>query len=173
MEHMRQWMGSLGITNFQGADILRQVRMVATAYDTVLTARMQDVRLTPQRWWVLMRMLAEEEHGGGSINPTQLSRAHNLSKNTISAHLRALEDAGLIERALDHDDRRQFNMHLTQAGRELVRAATPDHIELLNNLVADLEDEERRELVVLLHKLHLSILRRSSPEALGAAAEGF
>ncbi len=57
-----------------------------------------ETPLSPHRWRVLFRIWLEEQQGFLTVNPTQLSRAHQVSKNTISDHLRALEDGGLIAR---------------------------------------------------------------------------
>jgi DNA-binding MarR family transcriptional regulator len=99
----------------------------------------------------------EERCGTSAVSPTQLSKAQNVSKNTISAHLRALEEQGLIIRELDAADRRQFRIRLSDAGRTLVRASIPGHIEFMNDLLAGLDADEVAQLQGLLEKLIRSL----------------
>ena len=110
------------------------------------------------RWVLLFRLLAEERSGcGEGISPTHLSQRQNVSKNTISVLLRGLEEQGLIERALVPDDRRAFQIRLTDAGRTLVETTAPAHIAFLNAVAAGLTAEENAQLIELLQKLHRSL----------------
>lgn len=82
---------------------------------------MRTEQISEQRWRLLLRLLLEEQHGNPHVNPTHLANTQQVSKNTISSLLRSLEEQRLIERTLDQDDRRQFHIRLTEAGRQLVR----------------------------------------------------
>ncbi len=105
-----------------------------------------------------LRLYMEEKRTGGGVSPSYLSNTQNVSRNTISALLRSLEDQGLILRTLDPDDRRQFNIQLSEAGRELVINSTPTHVNFLNQIIADLSSEEQNQLADLLVKLHGSLI---------------
>jgi DNA-binding MarR family transcriptional regulator len=113
---------------------------------------------------MLLRLWIEEEMGGESLSPTQLSHAQKLSKNTVSAHLRSLEEQALIERELDADDLRQFRIRLTAQGRDLVQQSTPGHMTFLNDLTAELAPNEIETLQILLQKLHGSLMRHTQLE---------
>jgi DNA-binding MarR family transcriptional regulator len=102
----------------------------------------------------MMRLLVEEEMGNPEgVTPTVLSHFQRVSKNTVSALLRGLEEQGLIQRDLDPADLRVFRIQLTNAGRELVLKTTPRRIEWINELLGGLEPEERVQLAALLEKL--------------------
>ena len=62
------------------------------------------------------------------VRATDLTDATALDLSTISRHLRGLEDAGLLTRSADPDDRRASLLTVTDAGRvflaEAVRART-------------------------------------------------
>ncbi|MFN3331620.1 MAG: MarR family winged helix-turn-helix transcriptional regulator, partial [Caldilinea sp.] len=109
------------------------------------------------RWRILLRLWLEEQMGCGAVNPTHLSRTQHVSKNTISEHLRTLEEDGLVERELDQNDRRQFRIHLTDAGRTLVRDLTPAYAQLLNQMLTAFTAEETAQLQHLLGKLHATL----------------
>ena len=126
--------------------------------------------LSGPRWGLLMRLHLEEARGNcDGITPTALSRVQSVSKNTISALLRGLEDQGLIQRALDPQDRRLFRIQLTPHGREVVRQEAPARVQHLNRLAQSLTDSERQELADLLWKLFSSIYK-NCPQFLASRA---
>ena len=150
----QQMLAAADVENTDGLDVLRLVRAVNFAFDSALTDALRDDTLTAPRWYLLLRLWLEEQAGNPGVNPTHLSRMQHVSKNTISDHLRSLEEAGLIERELDQDDRRQFIIRLTAAGRDAVRISIPGHMRTMNTLIAALTLDETRQLLDLLAKLH-------------------
>ena len=157
-DSLRKFMECYGVAETHGVEIFGLVRQIAQTYDTILNEQMRDEQLTPQRWRLLTRMFVEEQAGVSSISPTHLSRANSLSKNTISAHLRALEESEMIERELDASDLRQFKIRLTDRARQLISNSTPGHLRFLNELADALTPAETGEFLRLLHKLHRSLV---------------
>ncbi len=151
-------MAEHGITETHGVDVLRMISMLANAYDVIVQAHMRAENLSAPRWRLLLHLYAAELRGETTISPTQLSRFQNVTKNTISALLRSLEEDGLIERELDRHDRRQFHIRLSSAGRDLLRSSTPGHVAYLNHLLSDLAPAEIDQLRALLEKLHGSLV---------------
>ncbi|MBX2996913.1 MAG: MarR family transcriptional regulator [Caldilineaceae bacterium] len=160
----------LGVSQMHGVELLRLIKMAASAYDAALAERMRKEDLSAPRWRILLRLWGEEEAGCPSLSPTQLSQAQKLSKNTVSAHLRSLEEQELIERELDAEDLRQFKIRLTARGRDLVRQITPGHMLFLNDLTVDLSPHEIESLQILLQKLHGSLIRHANLEGCAADA---
>lgn len=154
-----QAMRNLGIQDVHGVELLRLVKMTANAYDTVTSERMRTQNLSAPRWRLLLRLWMEEHGGCATLSPTQLSQTQKISKNTVSAHLRSLEEQGLIERTLDPDDLRQFRIRLSAQGRSLVEHSTPGHMAFLNSLADDLAPAEIEQLQTLLQKLYSSLMR--------------
>lgn len=91
------------------------------------------------------------------LNPTTLSHAHRVSKNTISALVRGLEEQGLVQRNLEPTDFRKFRIQLTDTGRELITKSGPGRVEKYNQLAKHMTLEERNQLINLLIKLHHSL----------------
>jgi DNA-binding MarR family transcriptional regulator len=159
-EHLRRHLcGLTGRTDLSGVEIANWVRRIATQYDTLGAPE-----LSGPRWGLLMRLLVEEELGNAGVTPTYLSRCQNVSKNTISALLRGLEEHGLVDRQLDAADRRIFRIQLTPAGRALALKTGPERAHMLNRMVSGLEPEERQQLLGLLEKLHRCMLAITTPE---------
>ncbi len=149
---------TVGDVDTGGLELARLVKMVANLYDVMNDEHLRAADLSGPRLRLLMRLWAEEAHGiTQGTAPTYLSRSQNVSKNTISALLRGLEDQGLIERTLCTEDRRSFRIHLTDAGRRLVQATAPDYLAFLNHLAAGLTAPERQQLIGLLQKLYRSL----------------
>lgn len=147
-----------GVAGAHGFEVLRLVRAVDHIYDRLLYEVTRDGPVTVPRWRILLRLWIEEQLGQGAVNPTHLSRTQQVAKNTISDHLRALEESGLIERELDQEDRRQFKIHLTEAGRAIVQEYTPVHARYLNQPLACFAPQEIAQLQQLLSKLHTALL---------------
>ena len=161
-ERFAQLMAEHGITDMHGVEVMRQVRRIAGAYDVIVEAQTREENLSAPRWRLLLQLYMAELAGAASVSPTQMSKFQNVSKNTVSSLLRSLEDQGLIERDLDRDDRRQFHIRLSAAGRELIRCTTPNHIAYLNGLVTDLSPSDIATLSELLQKLHVSLMRHGN-----------
>lgn len=141
------------MAHVHGMEILRLVKVCAGAYDRILGERMRDEETTLPQWRILIRLYLAERNDQAALSPTDLAHSQCLSKNTISAHLRALEESRLIERQLDPDDLRAFRICLTPDSRELIRASIPLHFEFLNDLVGKLSAEECEMLQNLLTSL--------------------
>ena len=119
---------------------------------------LRDAQLSGPRWRLLLHLHVAEYTGKTSLSPTELSSLQVVTKNTISSLLRSLEDQGLIERTLDPNDRRQFQIGLTDEGRDLVRTSTPQLMAYLNQLTSGLSSDEISQLQALLDKLHRSLV---------------
>lgn len=155
-----QLLAECGLPHVQGMELLGLVKMCAGAYDRILSERMRDEHISPPQWRILLRLYLAEGSGQGALSPTDLAHSQCLSKNTISTHLRALEESQFIERRLDVDDLRAFRIQLTTSGRRLVRTSTPRQIAFLNQLASQLSAQECDTLQVLLVKLHESLQRK-------------
>ena len=91
------------------------------------------------------------------LRPTEFTSALMLTSSGTTKRLDRLEQAGLIERAPDPQDRRGTLITLTTAGRELVDGATEAHLENERRLLGALSEADRRRLADLLRKLRLGL----------------
>lgn len=155
-DHLREQVKRFsGLDDISGIELANMIRHLGNLYDTAVGLKIEDGGISGPRWGLLMRLYGEEKMGNTQgITPTSFSHSQRVSKNTISALLRGLEEQGLIRRELDSDDRRIFRIQLTQAGRDLVRSTAPAHLLYLNEMASALTLEERQQLLYLLEKLH-------------------
>ncbi len=91
------------------------------------------------------------------LRPTEFSSALMLTTSGTTKRLDRLEQAGLITRGPDPEDRRGTQITLTAAGRRLIDSVTEAHLENERELLAALTDAEQRRLADLLRKLQLGL----------------
>jgi DNA-binding MarR family transcriptional regulator len=91
------------------------------------------------------------------LRPTEFSSALMLTSSGTTKRLDRLEQAGLITRSPDPQDRRAILITLTEAGRELIDAATEAHLANERGLLGALTEAEQRRLADLLRKLQLGL----------------
>ena len=97
------------------------------------------------------------------LTPTRLSEEALISTAGMTNRLDRREQAGLVRRLPDPDDRRGVLVELTPDGRELVDSAIDAHRGLSKRLLGSLETRERDELDRLLRKLLLPLDRGEIP----------
>ena len=91
------------------------------------------------------------------LRPTEFSSALMLTSSGTTKRLDRLEQAGLIERAPDPEDRRGILITLTDKGRELIDSVTDAHLANERRLLAALSESEQARLADLLRKLQLGL----------------
>jgi DNA-binding MarR family transcriptional regulator len=91
------------------------------------------------------------------LRPTDLTDATMLTSSGTTKRLDKLEQAGLIRREADPNDRRGTLITLTDAGRDLIDSVTAAHLANEARLVGALDEDEQRALANLLRKLILNM----------------
>jgi DNA-binding MarR family transcriptional regulator len=91
------------------------------------------------------------------MRPTEFTNALMLTSSGTTKRLDRLEEAGLIARAPDPDDRRGTLITLTAAGSSLIDKLTEAHLANERRLLAALSDNDRSRLADLLRKLQLGL----------------
>jgi DNA-binding MarR family transcriptional regulator len=80
-----------------------------------------------------------------------------LTSSGTTKRLDKLEEAGLIARSPDPQDRRGTLITLTDAGRELIDTLTVAHLANERRILGGLSADEQRRLADLLRKLQLGL----------------
>jgi DNA-binding MarR family transcriptional regulator len=91
------------------------------------------------------------------LRPTELTGATMLTSSGTTKRLDKLEQAGLIARTPDPDDRRGTLISLTDAGRKVIDATTAAHWDNERRILAGLDEDDQRRLAELLRKLQLGL----------------
>jgi DNA-binding MarR family transcriptional regulator len=117
--------------------------------------------ITPPQFQVLtiINRLKDEK-------PTQrrLARELYVSFSNVTVMLGRLEEAGLVQRRTNPEDRRENFVELTAQGRALLRRIWKKHQQQLDEVMAGLIALEQSELTRLLNKM---IAGQTQPDELG------
>lgn len=102
----------------------------------------------PPRAWLLHRLALTP-----GIRVADLADGCGLDASTASRHVRTLEDAGLLARVGDPDDRRAARLSLTPAGQDALDSALRVRADLVSRATAQWPAPDRRRLAELLSRL--------------------
>lgn len=139
----------------RAARLMDELRMVSHQLYQLNESNLEATGLSYAQYRVLMSLYFCEWAGQcDGLNPSQISVHQGTSRNTISALIRSLEDEKLVDRHLDSDDRRRFNIRLTDAGRKIILDHSSHFIQATDELFRVLNPEEMETLGALLHTLN-------------------
>jgi DNA-binding MarR family transcriptional regulator len=85
-----------------------------------------------------------ERHG--PLTPSEIATRERVQRPTVTRVLARLEEAGLVERAADPDDRRCSLLSVSPAGRSLLAAARTRKDAYLSTRLESLDTEDRAVL---------------------------
>ena len=138
--------------------LMEEMRVVSHGLMKIGEESLAASGLSYAQYRILMSLYsAAEIDNRQELNPSEISQRQGTSRNTISALIRSLEEAGLIERQLDQQDRRKFNIRLTQLGLQMVQEHGRQHIRSIAAGFSALSGEEQETLSGLLIKLGRNI----------------
>lgn len=88
-----------------------------------------------------------------ALNPQALVSALLLSSGAMTHRLDSLQQAGLLVRAPNPDDRRSVMVSLTPQGLRVIKAVLDDYLIKLEELLSPLAATDRKHLATLLRQL--------------------
>jgi DNA-binding MarR family transcriptional regulator len=91
-----------------------------------------------------------------SIKMKEISEKLGIVTGTLTVMIDRLTKLNLVRRLVNHNDKRSFNIELTDKGKELYQEHSHHHDVLAEELTQELSDQEKQDLTQLLDK----ILRR-------------
>lgn len=127
---------------------IRFVQLLPQVLDRTLKA---ETGLNHAHYAILITLANQ---GDRPIPMTELAQIAGLSRSRLSHAVDSLEERGWVVRTSCSSDKRTLTAELTEAGRELLRAAAPVHVAQIRELVLDpLTAQERQQLGSILSKL--------------------
>ncbi len=96
--------------------------------------RLRDFGLTPADYDVLATL--RRRSGSRGLNPGEVQRAVMVTSGGMTKRLDRLEQAGLLERRPDPDDRRGVRVRLTRSGRSTIDRSLRAVLAMERDLVA-------------------------------------
>ena len=123
----------------------------AGSVQAVLERRLLEHQLTENQFGAL-----EMLYHLGPQHQHALGQKLFTSKGNVTVMVDRLERRGLVRRERDAHDRRLVGVHLTDAGRELVQAILPGHVQTIVALMSALGPKEQEALAALCKRLGLA-----------------
>ena len=96
----------------------------------------------------------------GDLRLGELSRRISAQNSTVTGIVDRVEQAGLVHRYRDRDDRRVWRIGLTPAGRDLAARADVGHWGTLREALGALPPADQRRLIRLLSQVADNVARR-------------
>lgn len=129
-------------------DSLVAIRRILRATELFGRHLAQEVGLTAVQLRVL-QIVAEKGHA----TPTEIATRMGVTQATISALIKKLEKAEVLERIRSEVDRRQTNLHITQSGRARLEGAPDALQQRYVKQFEKMEDWEQAMMVSVLEKV--------------------
>lgn len=146
--------------NPRAVRLMDELRVIAHSLYQIGELSLASSGLSYAKYRLLMGLFFHEKcKHHGHMNPSEISEQQGTSRNTISALIRDLEEDGLLERSLDPNDRRKFNIGLTEKGRELVHEHVSNHFRTVGACFDVLDESEQEKLSRLLVKLSTRVFK--------------
>ena len=89
----------------------------------------------------------------GPLMVSQLADKHLMSRNNFTVVIDNLEKVGFVRRERGQEDRRVVMVHLTETGRECIKAVLPDFVKAVVQDMQVLTPGQQKQLAVLLRCL--------------------
>lgn len=115
----------------------------------IFLKRLKKYHITPEQW-VLLAKLSEQE----GISPTELSLVSLRDKPYTTRLIDKLAENKLIIKEESEDDRRSSLIYLTKKGAEVQKEIFPIADEINEWLVEKMDEQEVKQLKILLHKMY-------------------
>ena len=142
--------GSIAAADVSAAELTERVMRVAHLIRRSAMASLAPLDLTPAQ----SRALRTIYKSGQPIRMGELAATLGVVPRSATGLVDALQEAGLVERAVDPANRRSVLVTLTGPGRERQRAMSQARAAAGDDLFGALTPDERRTLADLLGRVH-------------------
>lgn len=116
-------------------------------------------------------MLGQLVRTGRRFSPGKLAAKAELSTGAMTNRLDRLEEAGLVRRLPDPNDRRALEVEVTDEGRRVWETTVDVQAEKEALVASALGEDEKEQLNALLRRLMLAFERQGADRKAAAAAD--
>ncbi len=153
------WKRELPDLDLATEGIVERIQKLQRYLDRAMNETLADFQLDRGEWWLLGALRRSGPPYRKS--PGKLAEDIGLSSGAMTNRLDRLEDAGLIRRLPDPDDRRALQVELTDAGWQAWQDSVGAQARKEALVASALEPEEKELLNALLRRLMLEFEERT------------
>lgn len=118
-------------------DIGMLTNKVSKKLTSYLNNKLEKFNITTEQWTVLLKLSKQNK-----ISQKLLAEVSGKDQSTLARILDILERKTFIERHPSKEDRRSFEIHITDSGLNLVGEVSPFLEDLFNKLLKDISLEK-------------------------------
>lgn len=148
---LAQWQAEMPHLDVSPMAVIGRLSRAASAVENRLAANFAAQGLDSSTFDVLATLLRSGHPH--SLTPAALARDAMISTSAVAQRLNKLQARGLVTRTANPDDGRGTLVSLTPAGRDLVMATLPPHLETERSITGVLSKSEQTQLAALLEKI--------------------
>ena len=147
---LRVWLRLLACTNVVEATVRSRLR--------------DEFDITLPRFDVLAQLDAAARDDVQGLTMSELSRRLMVTNGNLTGLIERLVQEGLVSRAASSTDKRSQIVRLSAAGRRALNAMAPRHEQWIDEMFAELSNDDRTQLYALLGSMRGSVKRSLSRE---------
>lgn len=133
-------------------DIGMLTNKVSKKLTSYLNNKLEKFNITTEQWTVLLKLSKKNK-----ISQKLLAKVSGKDQSTLARILDILERKAFIERHPSKEDRRSFEIHITDSGLNLVGEVSPFLEDLFNKLLKDISLEKLEVYNAVLLKIDKNI----------------
>ncbi|CUU51026.1 MarR family winged helix-turn-helix transcriptional regulator [Clostridium beijerinckii] len=118
-------------------DIGMLTNKVSKKLTSYLNNKLEKFNITTEQWTVILKLSNQNK-----ISQKLLAEVSGKDQSTLARILDILERKAFIERHPSKEDRRSFEIHITDSGLNLVEEVSPFLEDLFNKLLKDISPEK-------------------------------
>ncbi len=115
--------------------------------------------LLPYRYVGIMHLIILYLRRNPGASQEEIAGYYALDRTSVARDAKRLEDMGHIRRRIDPENRRQYQLYLTEAGEAMGPVLDAAYNDFVRQISAGISAEEWRTLAMLLGKLEANSVR--------------
>ena len=155
-----EFLGEIPNLDLSVEGIVDRIHDLSKGFKRALSETLSEYGLTHGEWSILYALVRKQPRSAGA-----LAKIADLSSGAMTNRLDRLEEAELVRRVPDPEDRRGVLVELTAKGRSSYRAATGAIAAYEAFIASALNKREKEELNSLLRRLMIKFERREGGTA--------
>lgn len=126
-----------------------------------ITFQQNGFDLTPEQWFILNKLAVKSPQSQTELGDSIMDDRPNMTRILLT-----MEKKHLISRRADHTDKRKSEVHLTEAGRQVLAACLPSAVHVRDRLRHSIGEEDMQAFWRVMDALdrNMQIMFTDTPE---------